>query len=183
MRDVEGQTVPDEKIEEVEERISSLPREKVDELFYRVGFTVVKSSEDSPQERKYKRIDNKALTPHQLSEIKKGKSSVPNTMLEETPFEMVIVNLRELEGKEPNGRDKLFHKVRESVSAMSPEEMDSFFHDLDHEMARRDKGSNKALTPEAVQDIKTGYYYRVDSLLCSTDYDTVLKELKKRDRS
>jgi hypothetical protein len=97
MKNMDGEDIPDEKVEEIEERVSELSKENIDELFHRIGFKVVKSKEGLDKPRKYKRLDNKALTPHQLEQIKSGDSAIVETMLFETPLDAVLTNLEELE--------------------------------------------------------------------------------------
>lgn len=96
MRDSEDEKIPDRKIEEIEERLSNLPKDYIDELFHRAGFKVAKG-QGKYKPRKYQRIDKKALTPHQLDKIKEKDSAIVENMLLETPLDVVLTNLEELE--------------------------------------------------------------------------------------
>lgn len=97
MKNYEGEEISDEKVKEIEERVSKLSKENIDELFYRAGFIITKSQVDSNKSKEYQRVDNKALSPHQLQKIKENDSAVVEHLLRETPLDVVLTNLEELE--------------------------------------------------------------------------------------
>jgi len=100
MKDSKSGNISNEKVSEIEGRLSNLSKKQIDELFHRVGFKVAKSKEGQATPRKYKRIDNKALTPHQLDKIKDKESNIVENMLVETPLDVVLTNLEELEKRQ-----------------------------------------------------------------------------------
>lgn len=102
MKNLNGEYITEEKVKEISQRISDLSKESIDELFYRINFKIVKSErgKDYDRERKYLRIDNKALSPYMIDNIKEGDSGITETMLLETPLDIILPNLEELEGRD-----------------------------------------------------------------------------------
>lgn len=102
MKNLNGEYISDEKVEEIDKRIANLSREHIDELFHRLNFRISKSEkgEEDDRERKYLRIENKALSPHMIDQIKEGNSGNVRNLIEESPLDALRSNLNELERRE-----------------------------------------------------------------------------------
>jgi hypothetical protein len=87
MRTETGFEIPDEKVNEIKQAITELPKEEIDQIFHEAGFIM----SDVPGQDKN---GYNALTPEKLERIKNGSYGMVENLLRESDKEAIkqIVN-------------------------------------------------------------------------------------------